>query len=138
MNSSLSEMISALCDETGVPVPAADARGIYVLAVENHELRVQPLGHGRFVLLGLIGRAGNIAEHRSESRQAMLSTCLNLQAARFSKLGTPEVLTLEPESDELVLWRSFEEHQVSIGSFLHAAESLINETEFWKTWLATV
>lgn len=138
MSDPLSEMISVLCDETGAPITGPDARGVHVIQIENHELRVLPLSHGRFVLLGLIGRAGDLAERREESRQTLLSTCLNLQAVRFGRLGTPEVLTLEPESDDLVLWRSFEEQQVSISTFLQAAESLINETEFWKNWLATL
>jgi len=138
MTSPLSELISVLCDEAGAPAPEADARGAHVIRIENHELRVQPLSHGRFVFLGLIGRAGDIAARREESRQTLLSSCLGLQAVRFGKLGTPEVLTLEPENDELVLWRSFGESQVSIPTFLQAAESLINETEFWKNWLATV
>lgn len=138
MSTVLNEMISVLCDETGVAVPAPDARGIHVIRIEEHELRVQPLNQGRFILLGVIGKAESIAEKREQSRQALLSTCLGLQAARFSKLGTAEVLTLEPENDELVLWRSFEESRVSISAFLQAAESLINETEFWKTWLSNV
>lgn len=138
MSTVLNEMISVLCDETGIAVPEPDARGMHIIRIEEHELRVQPLKQGRFILLGVIGRAGGIAERREQSRQALLSTCLTLQAVRFGRLGTSEVLTLEPESDELVLWRSFEESRVSISAFLQAAESLINETEFWKNWLSNV
>ncbi len=138
MSTVLNEMISVLCEETGVAVPAADARGMHVIRIEGHEMRMQPLNQGRFILLGVIGRAGSIAEKREQSRQALLSTCLGLQAVRFSKLGTAEVLTLEPENDELVLWLSFEDTRVSISAFLQAAESLINETEFWKNWLSNV
>ena len=95
------------------------------------------LSQGRVILLGVIGAIGTISALRNESRERLLGSCLTLQAVRFGKLGTMEVLTVEPETDELILWQSFEDHSLSIPNFLSAAESLLNELDFWKNWLAT-
>lgn len=117
-------------------MPSADARGVYSIVIEGQEIRVSTLMNGKVILLGVIGQASTLAENRRESRRELLAGCLGLQAVRFTRLGTPEVLTLEPESGELVLWQSFEGPDVSIPTFLGAAESLLNELEFWKNWLA--
>lgn len=136
MSALLQEPISVLCDEVGISMPAADARGVYSIVIEGQEIRVSTLMNGKVILLGVIGQASTLAENRRESRRELLAGCLGLQAVRFTRLGTPEVLTLEPESGELVLWQSFEGPDVSIPAFLGAAESLLNELEFWKNWLA--
>ncbi len=136
MSDALHEPIAVLCEEVGLPVPAPDPRGAYVIDIEGQQIRVFALNNGKVVLLGVIGSAGDIAERRKESRHSILASCLNLQAVRFGKLGTSEVLTLEPETGELVLWQSFEGPGVSIPAFLQGAESLLNELEFWKNWLA--
>lgn len=136
MSAVLQEQVSILCEEVGLPVAAADARGVYHIEIDGQEVRVFTLNNGRVILLGVIGRADALAERRQESRQALLLGCLTLQAVRFGKLGTSEVLTVEPETDELVLWRSFDELQMSIPAFLAGAEALLNELEFWKTWLS--
>lgn len=136
MSALLQEPISVLCDEVGISMPAADARGVYSIVIEGQEIRVFTLMNGKVILLGVIGQASTLAENRRESRRELLAGCLGLQAVRFTRLGTPEVLTLEPESGELVLWQSFEGPDVSIPAFLGAAESLLNELEFWKNWLA--
>lgn len=136
MSDLLQEPISVLCDEVGLPTPKPDAQGIYHIVIEGQSVRVLTLSQGRVVLLGIIGSASIIAEDRQESRQALLASCLSLQAVRFGKLGTEQVLTLEPETGELVLWQAFEGPGVSIPVFLMAAESLLNELEFWKNWLA--
>ncbi|MDH4454798.1 MAG: type III secretion system chaperone [Verrucomicrobiota bacterium] len=136
MSDALQEPISVFCDEVGLPMPAPNPSGAYVISVDGQEIRVSSRKNGKIVLLGVIGRANEIAERREESRQALLTSCLNLQAVRFGKLGTPEVLTFEPESGELVLWLSFEGPGVPIPAFLQGTESLLNELEFWKNWLA--
>lgn len=136
MSALLQEPISVLCDEVGISMPAADARGVYSIVIEGQEIRVSTLMNGKVILLGVIGQASTLAENRRESRRELLVGCLGLQAVRFTRLGTPEVLTLEPESGELVLWQSFEGPDVSVPAFLGAAESLLNELEFWKNWLA--
>lgn len=136
MNDALHEPVSVLCDEAGLPVPQPDERGIYRIFIDGQEVRVTAMKQGKVILLGVIGSANALAENRRESPQALLNNCLVLQAGRFSKLGTREVLTLEPETGELVLWQSLDGHGVSIPAFLSAAESLLNELEFWKTWLA--
>lgn len=137
MNDSLQEPLSVLCDQLGLPTPQADERGFYRIVMDGHEVRVMAMKQGSVVMLGVIGIADALAESRRESVQNLLSNCLMLQAARFKSLGTREVLTLEHETGELVLWQSFENHDVTIPGFLAAAESLLNELEYWKTWLAS-
>jgi hypothetical protein len=136
MSDALQEPISVFCDQVGLPMPVPNASGAYVISVDGQEVRILSRKNGKIVLLGVIGRAHEIAERREESRQALLTACLNLQAVRFGKLGTSEVLTFEPESGELVLWLSFEGPGVPIPAFLQGTESLLNELEFWKNWLA--
>lgn len=133
----IQEPLSVLCDEVGVPVPQPDARGICTVVIDNQELRFVPLKQGKVVMLGIIGNAEALAAKRNEDLQIVLASCLTLQGARFAKLGTREVMTLEPETGELVLWQSFDPSTgVSISSFLGAAESMLNEVEYWKNWLA--
>ncbi|HEY1053447.1 MAG TPA: type III secretion system chaperone [Prosthecobacter sp.] len=136
MSDALQEHVSILCEEVGLPAAAPDARGVYHIEIEGLEVRVSTLNNGRVILLGVIGRADAVAERRQESRQTLMMGCLALQAVRFGKLGTSEVLTLEPETDELVLWRSFDGPGMSVPAFLAGAEALLNELEFWKTWLS--
>ncbi len=136
MSPALQEPIAVLCEEVGLPVPTPDPLGVYVIHIEGQEIRVSTLSSGKVILLGVIDRAADLAQRRKESRHSLLTTCLNLQAVRFGKLATSEVLTLEPETGELVLWQSFEGPSVSIPAFLQGAESLLNELEFWKNWLA--
>lgn len=136
MSDLLLEPVSILCEEVGLPQMPPDERGVYRLVIDGQEIRVSALLNGRVVLLGVIGNATDLAEDRRESRQQLLSGCLTLQMVRFGKLGTEQALTLEPETGELVLWQSLEGPGVSIPMFLSAAESLLNELEFWKNWLA--
>lgn len=136
MNDLLQEPVSVLCEEAGVPAVQPDERGHYRIVIDSQEMRIMALNQGRIVMLGVIGRAGSLADQRRESVSSLLNGCLALQAARFSKLGTREILTLEPETGELVLWHSPDSHGVSIPMFLLAAESMLNELEFWKNWLA--
>jgi hypothetical protein len=137
MSNPLQEPLSVLCEEVGVPTPAPDAKGIYHLVIDGQELRLLTLNTDRVIMLGVLGKADTIAEHRHENRQLMLANCLALQAVRFGKLATLEVLTIEPETDELVLWRGFESYTLTIPTLLAAAESLLNELEFWKIWLSS-
>lgn len=127
--------MSVFCEEVGLPVPSPDSQGGYILRLEENELRVAQLSQGRVILLGVIGNADAIATQRQQSRQAMLINCLALQAARFSKMGSEEILTIEIETDELVLWRCLEDSELSAPIFLQAAEALLNELEFWKNRL---
>ena len=136
MSDPLQEPIAVLCDEVGVPVPARDARGAYVIIVQGQELRVFSLNNGRVIMLGIIGPAGDLASRRKEPLGALLTNCLALQAVRFGRLATQEVLTVEPETGELVLWQAFDAPSLSVPAFLQSAESLLNELEFWKNWLA--
>lgn len=137
MSDSIEEPLSVLCDEAGIPMPSADERGGYEFIIDYKTLRVSLLNRGaKVVLLGVIGHVESIAEQRRESRERLLTSCLTLQAVRFGRLGTSEVLTLEPETGELVLWVSFENYSLSIPGFIAAAESLLNELDFWKNWLA--
>lgn len=136
MSEHLQEAISVLSEEVGLPPAQADERGIYRLVIDGQEIRVAVLLNGKAVLLGVIGNASALAENRRESCQELLAGCLALQLVRFGKLGTEQTLTLEPESGELVLWQSFESFGVSVPVFLSAAESMLNELEFWKNWLA--
>ena len=136
MNDLIEEPLGVLCDEVGVPMPVPDEHGVYRLVVDGQELRVLALKQGRIIVTGVLGHAETIAANRREEMQVMLASCMTLQAARLSKLGTGEVLTLESETGELVLWLSFEGPGVPISRFLPAAESLLNEMEFWKNWLA--
>lgn len=136
MSDALLEPISVLCDEIGLKVPSPSFEGVYVLKIDDQEIRVSSLTNGKVILLGIVGKVADIAERRKESIQMLLASCLNVQAVRFGKLGTSEVLTFEPETEELVIWQPLDGVGVSIPVFLHATESLLNELEFWKNWLA--
>lgn len=136
MSTTLQEPLSVLCDEVGVPMPQPDSRGSYSLEIDGQTLRVSELKNQRVILAGVVGNLGVIAAKRETSRQDVLANCLGVQAVRFAKLATAEVLTFEPETDELILWTGFDGPSISIPAFLQGAESMLNELEFWKNWLA--
>jgi len=137
MSDPIVEPLSVLCEEAGIPMPTPDDRGGYEFVIDYKTLRVSSLNRGsKIVLLGIIGNAESIAEQRREARERLLTSCLTLQAVRFGKLGSREVLTLEPENGELVLWVAFENYSISIPGFIAAVESLLNELDFWKNWLS--
>ena len=132
----LREPMAQLCEELGIPAPLPNEQGIFVIHVEGQELRFSLLNNGRVILLGVIGRADELAAKRQMSRQALLTGCLTLQAVRFGKLEREEILSIEPETNELILWHSLDGLEVSIPAFFQKTEALLNELEFWKTWMA--
>ncbi|TDU70708.1 Tir chaperone family protein CesT [Prosthecobacter fusiformis] len=132
----LGEPVAQLCEELGIATPPPNEQGVFVIQVEGQELRFSLLNNDRVYLLGVLGRVDEIAAQRQISRQALLTGCLTLQAVRFGKLGREEVLSIEPETDELILWHSLDGPDVSIPAFFQTAEALLNELEFWKNWLA--
>lgn len=134
-STSLREALEVFCDEVGLPVPEPQPNGVYTLWLEDHELRISLQKNAQVILLGVIGRVDDLAARRQTSSQHLLTSCLTLHAARFSKLSGEEILSLEPETGELILWRSFAERDLSIPTFLQATEALVNELEFWKNWL---
>lgn len=138
MNEVLQEPLTVLCEEIGLAPPIPDALGHYVLEIDGHQLRFLALSKGRIVMIGLVGSVSGFVDKRRQSRNQLLSQCMTLQAARFSKQAIREVLTLEASTDEMVLWRSFEAYELNISSFLAAAESMLNEMEFWKNWLSNI
>lgn len=133
----IQEFLAVLLVESGVAIPAPDSRGIFSVVIDGQELRFLTIKQSKMIMIGIIGKAEVLASARNQDLQLMLADCLTLQGARFAKLGNSEVMTLEPETGELVLWVSFDSDTgVSIPSLLGAAESMLNEIEFWKKWLA--
>jgi len=132
----IQEPISVLCEEVGISVPQPDGRGVLAVVIDGQEIRYMGLKQNRIAMVGVIGDAAAIAERRREDLQGVLASCLTLQGARFGKLGAREILTLEPETGELVAWFCFDGTGMSISGFLSATESMLNEMEFWKNWLA--
>jgi hypothetical protein len=131
MTENLKRALDTLCDELGLPAPSAENP---VVQVDGHELRVTELSGGKAVLLGTLGSISRIAEERGETVDTLLLRSLTLHGARFAKLGAPETLTLD--DDNMVLWNKFDSDAISVQDFLQASESMLNEVEFWKNWLA--
>jgi len=136
MTDALKDPLIVLCEETGLTLPIPNEQGFYVLQIDGYELRITALAKGRVVMAGVIAGVAVLAEKRQETREQLLSYCLTLQSARFATQAKREVLTLEQSTDELVLWRSFDPFALSVPTFLAAAESMLNELEFWKNWLS--
>jgi hypothetical protein len=131
MTENLKRALETLCEELGLQAPSADDP---IVEVDGHELRVVELSGGKAVLLGRLGSISSIAEERRESVDTLLMRSLTLHGARFAKLGTPEALTLD--EDTMVLWNKFDSDAISVQDFLRSSESMLNEVEFWKNWLA--
>jgi hypothetical protein len=131
MTEALQHALASLHEELGLQ---ARAENPGMIQVNDHELRVVELGSGKAALVGDLGSVRQIAEDRGESIDTLLMRSLTLHAARFAKLGTPEALTLD--ESQLVLWKKIDSERVSVQDFLHSAESMLNEVEFWKNWLS--
>lgn len=130
MTAVFKEAIEVLQEELELPVSQSSPGS---LTVDSHELRFQQIGNETALMLGVIGDVAELIEHKKTSEQDLLTRCLNLHAARFAKQATPEVLTIE--NHELLLSRQFDAHAIRPAEFLQAAESMLNELEYWKTWL---
>ena len=138
MTDPLQEAVHALCEEVGEPALAPKAGGRYELELDGTALRAFPLSNGNVVLLASIGKVSAMAEARRESAQELLASCLTLHGARFRKQGLRESMSIEPEADDLILWRKFTGYGPSISEFLQAVESMLNEARFWKRWLLSI
>lgn len=132
MTENLKISLEALGAELGLPVPNEPEP---TFTVDDCLLRIRLLPKGDAVLLGVLGEPEKLAGQRNAETTTLLANCLTLHGARFAKLGVSESLTLD--GDELVLWKKFDGHNVSVSEFLRNAESMLNEMDFWKTWLAT-
>ena len=135
MNDSLSETVAAVCEEVGLSCPAPDGAGNYTLEVDGVPLRFNRIQDGKIVFAGVIGLADDLAQIRRQPLGVLLSDCLVLSGARFSKLATTESLCFEPGTRELLIWRRFDGELRSTSDGLAAVESLLNETSFWRQWL---
>ncbi|HSJ02999.1 MAG: CesT family type III secretion system chaperone [Verrucomicrobium sp.] len=135
MTDTLPDTVAALCDEVGLPRPQPEGTGNYAVEVDGIPLRFSRIQGGKIVFSSVIGLADDLAQIRRQPLGALLSDCLALSGARFSKLATPEAITFEPGTRELLLWRRFEGELRSVSDGLAAAESLINEASFWRQWL---
>ena len=132
------DAVAVLCEEVGLNTPSPKANGGYEFDIDSTILKAFPLNNGRLILTGAIGKIVQIAEARRESARDLLASCLTLHGARFRKLGLQETMTIEPEQDELILWRKFDHQAPGISDFLQAVESLLNEVRFWKRWLLSI
>lgn len=135
MTDSLSETVAAVCEEVGLSRPAPDGAGNFAFEVDGVPLRLTRIQDGKIVFAGVIGLADDLAQIRRQPLGVMLSECLVLSGARFSKLATAESICFEPGTRELFLWRRFDGELRSVSDGLAAVESLLNETSFWRQWL---
>lgn len=138
MSDALQDAVNALCEEVGLTASTPKVGGRYELELDGTTLRAFPLANGSVVLSALIGKVRAMAEARRESVQELLGACMTLHGARFRKQGLRESMTIETESDELILWRKFAAHGPSIPEFLQSTELILNEVRFWKRWLLSV
>src|SRR5688500_4478121 len=137
MNDQIQEAISILCDELVLQIPQLYGEGRLVLYPDGAaELRIFPIMGGRaIIMLAVIGKAAAMAEARKETIATFLSRCLTLHGVRFTKLSLTEAITLD--SGELILWRKFNNPYIALPEFLQAAESILNEAEYWQGNFAT-
>jgi hypothetical protein len=129
------DTVAALCEEVGLTCPDPDSAGNYSVEVDGVPLRFARFQNGTVVFSGLIGLADDLAQIRRQPLGAMLADCMVLSGARLKKLATPEALSFEPDTRELVLWHRFEGGLRSVPDGLAATESLLNEATFWRQWL---
>ena len=124
--------LNALCDELGLEPPTADARGRYVLHVEELVLRLGPWEKNEVVLEGVIGRMGDNAAREWESQQDLLRQVLTWNLARLKGQARPEVLSFDEEENLLLLWRTWPLDSQLASRVLRGAEEMLNELEFWR------
>ena len=123
----LDEIVASLAKRLGVDrlEPAPD--GSYHLAFDD-SLEVRVLAHGRNDLY-LVGRIGRLPAnaHDAEARlREVLGRSLGLIRDR------PEVVGLDPESDEIVLHRRLDLAGTDGEAFATALGEFLNELEAWS------
>lgn len=135
---SLHEKISLLCEELGLPRPAVAEADSCEVSVETVKIQFRTLASGQVVLTAALGRLNEMAEKAGETVNGVLDRCLHLHGARLSGLALPFVLSLEPDSDEVILWVPVEPRPERGTPFREELEELLNEVEFRRNWMSPV
>ena len=131
----------------GVLAMAGELDTIMTQFAERHDLKqLQADGGGRYFILldgdleiallqggDRIYLEGRLEQVPSDERKAeeLLSQYLRLNLAQLQ--DKQEVLSLEPDSDELVLFRQLPARALSIAEFEKALEEFANGLEYWTS-----
>ncbi len=135
---SLHEKICLLCDDLGLPLPAVAEGDSCEVSVETVKIQFRTLANGQVIMTAALGRLNEMAEKAGESVNGFLDRCLHLHGARLSGLALPFVLSLEPDSDEMILWVPVESRPERGTPFREELEDMLNEVEFRRNWLGLV
>jgi hypothetical protein len=90
------------------------------------------------IMTAALGRLNEMAEKAGETVNGVLDRCLHLHGARLSSLALPFVLSLEPDSDEVILWVPVALRPERGTPFREELEDLLNEVEFRRNWMSPV
>jgi hypothetical protein len=132
---SLHERIRLLCEELEIPAPPESGDGSYEVIVDQVKIQFRSLADGSVVMTASLGRLNTMAGQLDEQASVLLARCLHLHGARLSGLGLPFAFSIEPESDEMILWVPVLP-EPGIGTrFRQELEDLLNEVEFRRNWL---
>ncbi len=124
MASELDPLVTQFAAGHGLGAPAPDDDGAYHFVIDDLELAL--FQHGDQILLE--GRLGKVAGNRGEARQ-MLQQCLRRQLGRLR--DHPEVLTLDDETDELLLFLRLPARETRAADLDSAVGAFANSLEFW-------
>ncbi len=133
---SLHEHIGQLCEELNLAVPQSEGgTEDYRLSVEDVPLRFHVLSNGQTILSASLGRVPEMAEAAGEDPGYFLLRCIRLHGARLAKLALPFTLSLEPDTEEVILWKPVSQGIGGASQFSPMVEELLNEVEYRRNWL---
>ena len=127
MAGELDTVLTQFAERHGLAKLRADASGRYFMLVDG-DLEIALLQGGDRIYL-----EGRLEQLPSDQRKAeeLLSHYLRLNLARLQ--DQQEVLCLEPDGDELVLFRQLPARALTINGFEQALEDFANGLEYWSS-----
>ena len=126
MAGELDLLLARFAEHRGLARPRADAGGRYYMLLDG-DLEVAVLQGGDRIYLE--GRLEPVPADRRKAEE-LLGHHLRLHLARLREKH--EVLSLEPEGDDLVLFRQLPAHALTLREFERALEDFANGLEFWS------
>ena len=125
MAGELDNLLTQFAERNSLAKPQADASGRYFLLLDG-DLEVAVLQGGDCIYL-----EGRLEPLPADARkaEALLSHRLRLHLARLR--DKHEVLSLEADSEDFVLFRQLSVRYLSINDFEQALEDFANSLEFW-------
>jgi hypothetical protein len=121
----IQNLVESLAQRLEMPVPASDENGAYTFVFDGMPVHCRSGPDQRLILWGGLGEIPPDPTQAEEQAREILKANLAWMKTR------KEIVCIDPESGEMVLYLSLKIPDLDVDRFEEKIEGLVNSLEFW-------